>query len=198
MKKLIITTAIILNAVMAFAQMKTDTIKVRGNCDHCKERIEETSLKIDGVTKAEWDADAQKLMVSYDASKTNNDLIQQAIAKIGHDTEKYRANDKTYNQLPACCNYTRAVHPTSSSKGIQTMEFKITGMTCAEGCAKGIQNALYKQKGIKVSEVNYETQKGKVVYDPSKISKEQIITIVENFKPVGENITGKYKVIEVE
>jgi hypothetical protein len=28
---------------------------------------------------------------------------------VGHDTEKYRADDKAYAKLPGCCKYDRAV-----------------------------------------------------------------------------------------
>lgn len=31
--------------------------------------------------------------------ETNLDAIQKAIAKIGHDTEKFKAPDEVYNQL---------------------------------------------------------------------------------------------------
>jgi Cu(I)/Ag(I) efflux system membrane fusion protein len=27
------------------------------------------------------------------------------VAKAGHDTEKYKATDKVYNDLPGCCKY---------------------------------------------------------------------------------------------
>ena len=37
--------------------------------------------------------------------ETNNETIQKAITHSGHDTEKTKADDKTYNELPACCKY---------------------------------------------------------------------------------------------
>lgn len=199
MKRIILLTLIVCSfAATTFAQVKTDTIKVKGNCEHCKERIEKASMNVNGVLKAEWNSDDQKLVISYDAAKTSNDEVQKAIAKVGHDTEKYRAEDKVYKQLPPCCEYTRATAHEYSPKGMQTFEFTIKGMTCAEGCAGGIQNALYRQKGVKVSEVNFLTEKAKVVYDPSKISKQQIISIIESFQPEGELIQHTYKVIEIE
>ena len=48
------------------------------------------------------------LSVTYDESKTNLDIIQLAIAKVGHDTQDYRATDKAYQALPGCCHYDRA------------------------------------------------------------------------------------------
>jgi periplasmic mercuric ion binding protein len=104
--KLIITAVITLISTSLFAQTKTDTIKVYGNCGMCENRIEK-ALKIEGVTKATWDSDTKLLIVTYDESKTTNDIIQKKVASIGHDTEKYMADDKAYNKLPGCCKYDR-------------------------------------------------------------------------------------------
>jgi len=35
------------------------------------------------------------------------DASQQAMAKAGHDTEKYRTDDATYDDLHGCCQYER-------------------------------------------------------------------------------------------
>ncbi len=81
------------------------TIKVSGNCDMCKERIETAAKSIAGVSSADWSPDTKMLQVKFDASKTNSDDIQKAIAKVGHDTEKYTATLEAYNALPECCLY---------------------------------------------------------------------------------------------
>jgi copper chaperone CopZ len=78
---------------------------VSGNCDLCKARIETAAKSITGVTSAEWIAETKKLHVQFDGAKTNLDAIQKAIAKVGHDTEKYKAPDEVYNALPGCCKY---------------------------------------------------------------------------------------------
>jgi len=86
--------------------IKTDTVKVLGNCDMCKARIE-NAVKSEGATSALWSADTKLLVVSYDPSKTSIDNLLKKIAAVGHDNEKYRADDKVYNTLPACCKYER-------------------------------------------------------------------------------------------
>ena len=85
---------------------KTEALKVLGNCSMCKERIE-TAVKASGATSSYWDAKTQMLKVSYDPSKTNTDALAKKIASVGHDTEKYKADDKVYNSLPECCKYER-------------------------------------------------------------------------------------------
>lgn len=88
------------------AQTKTDTIKVWGACEMCKARIEKTA-KIEGVSKAEWNIKTHLLTLVYDPSKVTNDNIQKKLAAVGHDTPKYKADDKIYNSLPPCCKYER-------------------------------------------------------------------------------------------
>lgn len=90
---------------MSKVKMETQKIKVSGNCDLCKERIETAAKSVSGVMTAGWSAEKQMLNVEFDPSKTNSDDIQKAIAKVGHDTEKYKAKDAAYKALPECCLY---------------------------------------------------------------------------------------------
>ena len=83
---------------------KTESIKVSGNCETCKARIEKAA-KVDGVSKADWSTKTKVLTLTYDPSKVKSDDIQKKIAAVGHDTQKYKATDKVYNALPGCCKY---------------------------------------------------------------------------------------------
>jgi mercuric ion binding protein len=91
-----------------FAQVstKTENIKVWGNCEMCKARIEKAA-KIEGVTKAEWSDETKMLSLVYNPSKVSSDDIQKKIAAVGHDTEKFKGDDKAYSKLPSCCKYDR-------------------------------------------------------------------------------------------
>ncbi|MBS2212659.1 efflux RND transporter periplasmic adaptor subunit [Carboxylicivirga mesophila] len=82
-------------------------IQVAGVCDMCKERIETAALSVTGVTSANWNADKQELHVNYQSKKATTEKIQEAIAKVGHNTEKYKAEDAVYSALPGCCRYVR-------------------------------------------------------------------------------------------
>ncbi len=92
---------------MNMASTKTETIKVRGNCDLCKARIEKT-VTAEGATKADWNSKTRLLAVTFDPSKTSADALSKKLAAAGHDTEKYKADDKAYDALPGCCHYPRA------------------------------------------------------------------------------------------
>lgn len=89
-----------------FAQEKTDSFTVFGNCGMCKSRIEKAA-KAEGATAAIWNKDTKIMTVTYDASKTSNEAIQKKIAAVGHDTEQFTAPEKVYEKLPGCCLYER-------------------------------------------------------------------------------------------
>lgn len=78
---------------------------VKGSCDMCKERIEKAALGVKGVRSAHWDKEQQMVHLQFDPDQTSEDAISKAIAKAGHDTDKYKADDAVYNQLPGCCKY---------------------------------------------------------------------------------------------
>lgn len=88
------------------AMTKTETIKIWGVCELCKDRIEKAA-KIEGVTKADWNIKTNLLTLVYDPSKVTSDAVQKKIAAVGHDTQKFKADDKVYNSLPSCCKYER-------------------------------------------------------------------------------------------
>jgi len=86
---------------------KTEKIKVYGNCGQCKTRIEKAAKSVDGVSQATWNGKNKILTVTFDSTKTTTMKIEDAIAKVGHDTENMKATDKAYNALPGCCKYDR-------------------------------------------------------------------------------------------
>jgi hypothetical protein len=82
------------------------SIKVSGNCDMCKERIEKAA-KTEGVKNAIWNQETHILTVAFVPTKTTLDQIQQNIANAGYDTDKFKASDTAYKKLPQCCQYTK-------------------------------------------------------------------------------------------
>jgi copper chaperone CopZ len=86
---------------------KTETFKVFGKCDMCKSRIEKT-VKAEGITETAWEAKTQMLVVTFDPSKTSKEGLSKKLASVGHDTEKFKATDEAYANLPGCCHYYRA------------------------------------------------------------------------------------------
>ncbi|WP_462281612.1 heavy-metal-associated domain-containing protein [Salinivirga cyanobacteriivorans] len=106
-RTLVLLATLFLGTLNLPAQGKTEKFKVYGNCGMCENRIEKAAKSIDGVSMADWDKSTEMLEVSFNSGKTNVDAIQRAIVKVGHDTKKYKADDKTYEGLPGCCKYER-------------------------------------------------------------------------------------------
>lgn len=84
----------------------TETFKVWGQCGMCKTRIEKTA-KTEGASTALWDEKSQMLSVTFDTVKTNKEALSKKLATVGHDTEKFKAPDDVYANLPDCCQYER-------------------------------------------------------------------------------------------
>ena len=105
MKTLLIIIAF-LCAINSPAQttIKTATITVKGNCEECKDRIE-NAADIKGVKTCVWNEKTKMATIVFDSKKTTLELIEKAIAKAGHETSNQKVEDKVYNALPDCCKY---------------------------------------------------------------------------------------------
>lgn len=78
-------------------------IKVLGNCNMCKERIEK-AVSIKEVKYKKWNKNSKILKLSFESTVTL-DSLQKRIAEVGHDTGNYKAKDEVYKTLPKCCLY---------------------------------------------------------------------------------------------
>lgn len=147
MKKIQFAIAILLTigfSQAAFAQLKTETIKVAGECGTCKKKIE-TAAKSAGATYASWSADTKQLNVKYNAKTSNTAKIEQAVAKAGYDTPDYKATDAAYKKLDACCQYERETVTVTSTDQHQAKAGK-DQTCCTEGgsCCSQCHNCCTK------------------------------------------------------
>ena len=92
------------------SKKKTVEFEVKGVCNMCKNRIENAAY-IKGVKFCEWSKETEKLKVVYNPQKVDIDAIHKSIAQAGHSTNKFKANQDTYNKLPACCAYMKGCTP---------------------------------------------------------------------------------------
>jgi copper chaperone CopZ len=106
MKSLLLSFLLVAVASFGYAQTKTETMKVSGECGSCKKKIESAAKKA-GATYALWDVDSKELTIKYNSTSTNSAKIQKAIADVGYDTPDFKASDEAYNKLDGCCQYER-------------------------------------------------------------------------------------------
>lgn len=90
--------------INAQTTITTSTILVKGNCEECKERIE-NAADVKGVKNAIWNESTKLLTVTYDLNKVTISEIEKVIAKAGHETSNQQADSIAYKKLPSCCKY---------------------------------------------------------------------------------------------
>lgn len=151
--KNIFSIAIVMLAMTssAFAQQKTETLKVSGNCGMCKKTIEK-SAKEAGATYARWDKESKMLTVKYSSNATNTKKIEEKIAAAGYDTPDIKATDEAYNKLDGCCQYERASATAEKTMSCCSEKCEMKDGKCADmaackekGCCK--DQAACKEKG---------------------------------------------------
>jgi len=77
---------------------------VYGNCEMCKERIE-TALNRKGIQTAYWSKEEQKVFITYQSNLFTEEQLHNIVAMVGHDTDKVKADNIVYQNLPGCCHY---------------------------------------------------------------------------------------------
>ena len=174
-------TKVILGAFLLFTtfisaqNLSKSQFKVKGNCEMCKERIETTAKKA-GAQSARYSIDLQTLTLETSEKVSPEDILKK-VAEAGHDNEKFKASDETYEKLPGCCHYDRDLKTENSnienhnhSKGEN--EFFVKG-NC-ESCKARIEKAA-KSAGANSAEWSAEKQTVTLNIDSSKTSADQIL-----------------------
>lgn len=174
-------TKAILGAFLLFAtfvsaqNLSKSQFQVKGNCEMCKERIETTAKKA-GAKSARYSIDSQTLTLETSEKVSPEDILKK-VAEAGHDNEKFKASDETYEKLPGCCHYDRDLKTENSnienhnhSKGEN--EFFVKG-NC-ESCKARIEKAA-KSAGANSAEWSAEKQTVTLNFDSSKTSADQIL-----------------------
>ena len=112
MKNIVLGIMVLFVALSTQAQEKKKKnakydIEVNGNCEQCKKRIEKAAFSVAGVKSAEWHIDNHILHLIINEEKCSVLDVEKAVAKIGHDTDKVKAEDEVYAKLHSCCLYDR-------------------------------------------------------------------------------------------
>ena len=100
------TAVFSMSAFTASGAEQTATFMVKGSCGMCKKKIE-TSLRVKGVKKVNWDKETKMLTVTFNPEHISLDEIHHRVAAVGYDTEKVKAPDEAYAKLDDCCRYDR-------------------------------------------------------------------------------------------
>ena len=140
-------------------------IKIQGmSCAGCAKRLQDEMSLQKGITNANVNFANETLYIEYDAELNMNDLFK-TIEKLG-----FKAIEENQNK---------------------EVIIGIGGMSCTS-CAQGIEKQLVKKDGIEKVEVNFATEKAKIIYN-NKIRLSNIKNEIENmgYKILEENIAEK-------
>lgn len=154
--------------------------QVKGNCEMCKSRIEAAAKKA-GAKTAVYSIDLQTLTLETD--KASADDILKKVAEAGHDNEKFKSSNETYEKLPGCCHYERDLQPSPAethhhSNHAATKkdnEFYVRG-NCGS-CKARIEKAA-KGAGADTAEWSAEKQMVTLNFDPAKTSSDKILKAI--------------------
>lgn len=92
--------------INSFAQtQKTVTVEIQtsAKCDECKERIEKALAYEKGVKQAQVNLKNAIVTITYNADKTNPQILRKTISLVGYDADSVKADTKAYQSLPTCC-----------------------------------------------------------------------------------------------
>ena len=107
--KIMVAIVVLLSITNSFAQIKnakTEKVKIAGNCEMCKNRIEDAGNE-KNISKVIWSEKTQIATIKFDSEKTTAKEILTRIANVGHDSEMVQTSNETYTNLPECCQYDR-------------------------------------------------------------------------------------------
>jgi copper chaperone CopZ len=94
-----VTMAQTKKGTMVTAKISTPTVQ----CEQCKNRIEKSLLREDGVASSKVDFKKGITTVKFFTDRTNIENVKTAIANAGYDADNVTANEESYTRLPTCC-----------------------------------------------------------------------------------------------
>lgn len=114
-------------------KLKTETFKVAGACEHCKQRIENAANML-RITQANWTIETKSLTIRFDSTQLSIAQIQKKLASLGHTTNLFKADEHAYSHLPPCCQYARneAASTETADTTIVQKKYLIKGIVLEE------------------------------------------------------------------
>lgn len=125
-------------------------IKVKGmTCQSCVKSIQDRISTLPGVGSIQVSLREEKAEVTFDDSVTSLDKLRKEIEEMGFDAS-----------LP-------------ESHGGTELRLKIEGMTC-NSCVRTIEDNMSSKEGICQASVSLEAMEGMFLFDPNKITPDEI------------------------
>ncbi|XP_027358787.1 copper-transporting ATPase RAN1-like isoform X1 [Abrus precatorius] len=146
------------------AGMRQIQVSITGmTCAACSNSVESALKALDGVLSASVALLQNKADVVFNPALLQDEDIKNAIEDAGFEADI----------LPESSTVGKIPHATLVG------QFTIGGMTCA-ACVNSVEGILRNLPGVKRAVVALATSSGEVEYDPSVISKDDIVNAIED------------------
>ena len=122
------------------------------DCPSCAGKVENSVLKVDGISDVDPQVTTGTLTVSFEGDQTTADAIADRVEKAGYSVETI---------------------------GEETAKFAVPEMDCPS-CAGKVENALNGLAGVSMSETQPTTGKVAVTYDTTAVTETDIVTAIES------------------
>ncbi|KAF3952316.1 hypothetical protein ACB098_07G042400 [Castanea mollissima] len=144
--------------------MRTIQVRVTGmTCAACSNSVESALNSVNGVLRASVALLQNRADVVFDPNLVKDEDVKNAIEDAGFEAEI----------LPEPGTFGTKPH------GALVGQFTIGGMTCA-ACVNSVEGILRNLPGVKRAVVALATSLGEVEYDPTVISKDDIVNAIED------------------
>ncbi len=142
--------------------MKKETYKIQGmHCASCAGTIERVLLKTPGVHSATVNFATETAFVEFDEQATTALNLAKAVESVGYHLE---VGDKEAEKI-------------TNAGDTQSIAIQVLGMDSPH-CAMIVEGAIKKLTGVQNIDVDFSNQRAKVVFDPKKLTIENIFTVI--------------------
>ncbi len=134
---------------------KEITLEIGGmTCASCANSLKKAFSDLEGVVKAEVNFANGYAYIEYENEDLEIEDFRDAVESTGYDFKGVKGENKERS-------------------------FDVEGMTCAS-CAKSIEESLEGIDGVEEANVNFGTEKARVLYDGNKVSGDEFKKAVED------------------
>ncbi len=161
--------------------MEKTILKISGmHCASCAMTIEKAVLKLPGVKVAQVNFAAETLLVEFDENQVSPKDLKEAINSVGYkllipevQEEKFETKEKVITEGE------EEKKEMFEKSNRDFLALRVIGMDSPH-CAMVVEKAIKTLPGIEKVEVDYNNARVKVVFDPSKISEQEIEKVIDD------------------
>ncbi|KAG9150043.1 hypothetical protein Leryth_024828 [Lithospermum erythrorhizon] len=146
------------------SERKRIEVEVRGmTCAACSGSVEDALMSLNGVFEASVALLQNRAFVVFNPLLLQDEDIKNAIEDAGFEAEIMPESHSS--------------HP--NQRGTLVGQFGIGGMTCA-ACVNSVEGIIRQLPGVRKAVVSLATSLGEVEYDPTIVSKDEIVIAIED------------------